>query len=96
VEGETHDALDADAREDADVGGGLPGLVGVAAAAVAGVFPLGVFTHDDPVEFFSVFLAGGERGGDAVEDAGGADIGVLLEGLANGEAEAPERDVVGD
>ena len=96
VEGEAHDALDTSAREDADVGGGLPGLVGVAAAAVAGVFPLGVFADDDPVELASIFLAGGEGGGDAVEDAGGTDIGVLLEGLADGEAEAPERNVVGD
>ena len=32
----------------------------------------------------------------AAEDFGWADICILLEGLADGEAEAPEGDVVGD
>ncbi len=39
---------------------------------------------------------GGEGGGGAAQDAGGADVGVLVEGLADEEAEGPERDVVWD
>ncbi len=32
----------------------------------------------------------------SAEDFGGAHVGILLEGLADGEAETPERDVVWD
>ena len=64
------------------------------AAALAGILALGVLADDDPVEVAGVGVA--EGGGDAAEDFGGADVGVLLEGLANGEPEGPERYVVGD
>ena len=65
-------------------------------AAVAGVFALAVFAHDDPVEFLWVLLAGRQGGGDPAQDSCWADVGVLLEGLADCETQAPEGDVVGD
>ena len=37
-----------------------------------------------------------QRAGDARQDAGRAHVGVLVERLADREAQAPERDVVGD
>ena len=64
------------------------------ASALAGVFTFGVFADDDPVEVTGARIA--ERGGDAAQDFGGADVGVLLEGLADGEAEGPEGYVVWD
>ena len=64
------------------------------AAALARIFALAVFADDDPVEVAGAAVLKGRDG--APEDAGGAYIGVLLELLAYGEAEAPEGDVVGD
>lgn len=64
------------------------------APALPGVFAFGVFADYHPVEVSAG--AGAEGGGDAAEDAGGAHVGVLLEGLAEREAEAPEGDVFGD
>ena len=66
------------------------------AAALAGVFAFGVFSDDDPVEGGGAVGDGCERWGYAAEDAGGTDVGVVLEGLDEGEAEGPEGDVVGD
>jgi hypothetical protein len=61
---------------------------------VAGVFALAVLANDDPVKIFLAAVA--EGGGGASQDSGGAHVGILLEGLAEGEAEAPEGDVVWD
>lgn len=66
----------------------------VGAAAVPGVLALRVLAHDHPVEL--ALGAVGQGRGRAGKDAGAADVGVLLEGLADGQAEAPEADVVGD
>lgn len=66
----------------------------VRAAALAGIFTVRIFTHDHPVE-----ILGGdarERAHDAWQNAGGADIGILVEGLADREAQAPQRHVVGN
>ena len=63
-------------------------------AALAGVFAFAVFTDDDPVEVAGAAVLEGRDC--APKDAGGADISVLLEGLADGKAEAPEGDVVWD
>ncbi|KAI9903736.1 hypothetical protein N3K66_000265 [Trichothecium roseum] len=92
LEGEAHQPLDAVAGEDGDLGGRLPGLAAVGTPALARVLALAVLAHDDPVQ-----VAGGavpERGLRAGEDAGGTHVGVLLEGLADGQAEAPEGDMV--
>ena len=72
----------------------FPWLPNVGAPALPGVFALGVFADDDPVEVAGAGVAKG--GGDAAEDFCGADVGVLLEGLADGEAQGPEGYVVGN
>ena len=63
-------------------------------AADAGVLALGVLAHDHPVEV--VRAAALERRVDAGKDARRPDVGVLVEALADLQAQAPERDVVGD
>jgi len=75
------------ARENRNLDGGFPRLIHVAAASVAGVFAFGVLADDHPVQVSDLAVA--ERGLSSAEDFGGAYIGVLLQGLADGEAEAP-------
>jgi hypothetical protein len=64
----------------------------VRAAALAGVLAFAVFADDDPVEIARLAVA--QRGLGALEDACWSHVGVLLEGLADGEAKTPERDVI--
>lgn len=71
----------------------FPWLAAVRAPALACVLALGVFAHDYPVQ---VAVGGVAQGGlGAPENLGGAHVGVLLEGLADCEAEVPQGDVVG-
>jgi hypothetical protein len=91
---EPHDAGDTGTGEDGDFGGDLFGQAAMGATALAGVLAFGVLADDDPVEIGGGDVA--ERGFNAGQDAGGADVGVLVEGLADGEAKAPEGDVVGN
>ena len=63
-------------------------------AADSGIFALGVLAHDDPVELAAVHVA--QRRRDPRQHAGRTHVGVLIERLADREAQAPERDVVGD
>jgi hypothetical protein len=65
----------------------------VDATADAGIFALRVFADDHPVEFLAVNVA--QRAGDAGQDAGRTDIGVLIERLADRQPQAPKRDVIG-
>lgn len=94
LEGKAHDALDAVAREDGDLGRAFPGLAGVRAAALTGVLTLAVLADDDPVEIAGVAFAQGRLR--AAEDPGWSHIGVLLEGLADSQTETPEGNVVGN
>ena len=63
------------------------------APADAGIFALRILAHDHPVELGPRHLA--QRARYPRQDAGGANIGVLVERLADRESEAPEADVVG-
>jgi hypothetical protein len=94
IEGEAHDALDADAGEDCRLGRHLLGQAAMDAPAVAGIFALAVLADDDPVEIGGA--ASGKRAGDPRQDACRPQIGVLIETLADRQAQAPERDMVGD
>ncbi|MNV29147.1 hypothetical protein D3C71_1203620 [compost metagenome] len=94
AEGKAQDALHAHAGHDGDIGGRLDGVALVHAAAHARVFAFGVFAHDDPVQVLG--RAALERRVDARQDARGPHVGVLIEPLTDLEAQAPERDVVGD
>src|SRR5262249_15378749 len=60
--------------------------------ADAGVLAFRVLAHDHPVELRPADAA--QRARDARQDARGAHIGVLVERLADGEPETPQRDVV--
>ena len=94
LEREAHDAFDAGAGHHRHVGGGLDRMALVHAAADAGVFAFGVLAHDDPVQV--VRAAALQRAVDAGQDARRAHVGVLVEALADLQAQAPQRDVVGD
>src|SRR6185369_10921721 len=87
LEGETHDAFDTRTGHHGQVGGGFDRVALVHTAADAGVFAFGVLTHDDPVQV--VGAAALQRTVDAGQDAGRAHVGVLIEALADLEAQAP-------
>lgn len=86
------DALHAHPSEDADFSSDRVGRVSSrgCGTAMAGVFTFGVLAHDDPVEFAWIRGAGGEGGGGTAEDAGGAHVGVLVEGGADGQDHLPK------
>ncbi len=94
AEGEAHDPFDAGAREHGDVGRCFERRALVHPAPDAGIFALGILAHDHPVELAAIHVA--QRRGDPRQHAGRAHVGVLIEGLADGEPKAPERDVVGN
>ena len=85
--------VDAGAREHRHVGRDLLGQAAMHAAADAGIFAFRVLAHDHPVELRAGDVA--QRAGDAGQDARRAHVGVLVERLADGEPQAPQRDVVG-
>ncbi len=58
------------------------------------VFAFAVFANDDPIEISGVYVA--KWASDAGQNAGGTDIRILIEALADGEAQTPKRDVVRD
>ena len=58
------------------------------AAAYAGIFALGVLAHDDPVEFRTGDMA--QRAGDARQDAGRTNVGILIERLADRQTQTPQ------
>ncbi len=93
-EGEAHDPLDAGARHHRHVGGGLDRMPLVHAAAHARVFPFRVLAHDHPVQVLRA--AALERRIDAGQDARRAHVRVLVEALADLQAQAPQRDVIGN
>jgi hypothetical protein len=80
--------------EDRRLGGYFPRLASVRASALTRVLALAVLADDYPVQVAGVALA--ERRLGAAEDLGWSHIGVLLKGLADGEAETPEGNVIGD
>ncbi len=92
-EGEAHDPRNPRTGEHGDVGRHLLGQAAMGAPAHAGIFAFGVLAHDHPVELRALDVA--QRAHDARKNAGGAHIGVLVERLADGEPQSPQRDVVG-
>ncbi len=92
-EGKAHDAADAGAGEDRGLGRDLFRVAPVRAPAVAGIFALAVLAHDDPVD--AAGRDGAKRRLDPRQEPRRAHIGVLVEALADGEAQAPQGQVVG-
>ena len=82
------------ARENSRLGRDLPCLSAVRASALSCVLAFAVLAHNHPVQRARGAVSQGRFG--AAEDLGRTDVGVLLEGLADGEAKAPEGDVIGD
>jgi hypothetical protein len=93
-EGVAHDALDADAGEDSDFRAYFLRQAAMHPPAAAGIFTFGVFTHDHPVEVAGPGMP--QRRGDAGQDPGRPDVGVLVKALADRQAQAPQRDVIGN
>ena len=89
-----HDALDADAGENRDLRADFLRQPAMHPPAAAGIFAFGVFAHDHPVEIAGADMA--QRRGDAGQDPGRPDVGVLVKALADRQAQAPQRDVVGN
>ena len=89
VEGEAHDALAADLGEQGGLDGDLAAraAAGEVAAAEAGVLALAVLADDDPVQLGVVGLA--QRALDAGQELHGADVGPLVEALADLAAAGP-------
>jgi hypothetical protein len=79
--------------EDRDVETDLLGQAAMDPPAGAGIFALGVLADDDPIEIRRLHRP--QRPRDAGQKPGRADVGVLVEPLADGKAQAPEGDVVG-
>ena len=94
AEREAQDAFDAGAGHDGNVGGHFDRMALMHAAADAGIFALGVFANDDPVEI--IRPAALERGVDAGKNARRTHVGILIEALADFQAQTPQRDVVGN
>jgi hypothetical protein len=63
-------------------------------SAIAGIFALTVLADDEPVQSAGCEVAQGAA--DTRKDAGRPDIGVLVEALADRQAQAPQRDVIRD
>lgn len=66
----------------------------MAAASLARVLAFGILSDDDPVQVAGCALS--QRGLRAAEDLCRPDIGILLEGLTDGQAQAPKGDMVGN
>ena len=92
-EGKAEDALDACTGHDRDVGRDLDRQAAMRPPADAGIFALRILAHDHPVELGAAHLA--QRARYPRQDAGGTDIGILVERLADRETQAPEADVIG-
>src|SRR5207245_2434697 len=92
LEGEAVDSRHARAGEHGGLGGDLLRQPTVGAPAMAGVLAFAVLAHDDPVDA----LARAQRTRHSGQHARGAYVRVLIEALADGQAQPPERDVVRD
>jgi hypothetical protein len=88
------DALDPGPGHQRKVRGNLNRVALVRPATYAGVLTFRVFAHDDPVQVFR--RATLERAIDSRKNACWAHVGVLIESLANFQAQTPERNVIGD
>src|SRR5438045_3133964 len=91
LEGEAVHALDAAAREGGHLDGDFSRQPVMYAAAGARVFTLGVLAHDHPVDVAPAI----ERRLDAGQHSRRPHVRVLVEPLADRQAQAPERQVIG-
>src|ERR1700686_2700886 len=69
-------------------------MAAVGATAVAGIFALTVLTHNHPIEI--TLFNPTQWAGDAAQNAGRTNVRILIEALADFEAQAPQSDMVRD
>ena len=81
IEREPHDPLHAAAGEDGNFGGDFFRQAAMGAAALAGIFAFRVFTHDHPVQIAFAYVP--QRGRHTRQNAGRADVGILIQTLAD-------------
>jgi hypothetical protein len=62
-------------------------------AALSGVFSFAVFPYDNPIKIFGAAITEGRV--QPAQDTGRAHIRVLVEALADGEAQPPKSHVIG-
>src|SRR5690606_1236730 len=93
LEGVTNDPLGAGAGEDGGLHGRLVRRAGVYSTADASVFALGVLADDDEIDV--LWTTSGQRPGDAGQETHRPQVDPHVEGLADRQQHAPERDVVG-
>ena len=87
-------ALHAGPRHDGDVVATSIGRPLCDATADAGILAFRVLAHDHPVQLRTGNMT--QRTGDARQNSGRTNVGVLVERLADRQAQAPQRDVVRD
>jgi hypothetical protein len=88
----THDAGHPDPREDGNLGADLFRKALVGATAMAGILAFGILPDDHPVKVADSDVT--QRRGDAGNDPGWTDVGVLVEPLADRQAQAPQGDMI--
>ena len=71
----------------------LPAARDATRPPLPGVFTLGVFADDDPVQLLLADVA--QRARDAGQHARRTNVGVLVEALADRQPQSPQRDVIG-
>ena len=94
LEGEANDPVHSGSRHDGDVGGHLFRQAPMDAATYAGIFAFGVLAHDDPVQFRTGDMT--QRAGDARQNPGRTNVGILIKRLADRQTQTPQGDVVRD
>jgi hypothetical protein len=88
LESKAHDTRHACAGVNGNFRSDFVGLTAMRAAALPGVFSLGIFAHDHPIEIFGRNCPQGTF--NAGENPGRTHVGVLVEGLAKWRAAAPK------
>ena len=84
------DALHALAREDRDFGADFLRQATMNPAAIAGILPFAVLTNDHPVDLVRALQPAVDPG----QQPGRTHIGILIEALADRQAQIPERDMI--
>src|SRR5215469_6440515 len=94
LEGVPQNTRHATASEDGDIGRDFLGKTAMRTAALAGIFTFRVFPDDDPVQVGGRAVTQGRP--ESWQEPRGTEIHVLIEALADGQAQTPGRDMVGN
>ncbi len=89
VAGKAGDPLDAGPGKDRHIHADLDRQAAMRTAAHPGIFTFGIFADDDPIDGLAEIRP--QRANDAGQQLRRPHIGELIEALADGEAQAPQR-----